>query len=113
MDELKTLIVGPVTYRIEEEVRLIGSNGDGTSEWLNGQVKSHRLLMKLDAELPVTLKPICIMHEALHAILTQAGLDEQSEDVITCLGYGIVQLLQDNPRLVDLIMCPGDIQSLS
>lgn len=103
MSDLTTIKIGPVTYRIERILRLLGSNGDGKSIWLNGRVRSERALIELEAELPAEIQTIVIVHEIVHAILEQAGIEEHPEPAIVALGYGLVQVIRDNPQLVEKI----------
>lgn len=67
MSDLTTIKIGPVTYRVERVLRLLGSNGDGTSTWLNGRVSYEKLLIELEQELPEQLVPIALVHETVTA----------------------------------------------
>lgn len=96
MDRVK---IGAISYRIEEVLKLNGINSEGTGmAWLNGRVQCQDALIELEAELPDDVKRVALLHEAMHAILEQAGI-EHSEQVIIALSYGMVALLNDNPLL--------------
>jgi hypothetical protein len=103
MNNLITIKIGPVTYRVEQVLRLLGSNSDGSSTWLNGRVRYEKALIELEKELPEEVEPIAIVHEIIHAILEQAGINDVPESIVIALGYGLVQVLRDNPELIDLI----------
>ena len=103
MSDLTTVRIGPVTYRVERVLRLMGNNGDGSSTWLNGRVRYEKALIELEQELPAEVETIAIVHEIVHAVLEQAGIDDEPESIVVALGYGLVQVLRDNPELVELI----------
>lgn len=103
MSDLTTIKIGPVTYRVERVLRLLGSNGDGSSTWLNGRVRYEKALIELEQELPAEVEPIALVHETIHAILEQAGINDETESIVIALGYGLVQVMRDNPELIRLV----------
>ena len=100
---LTHIYIGPVRYDISRPVRLIGLDEEGRNTYLNGRVKTEAATIEIDGELSDEVEPVAIVHETLHAILSQAGIDTQPEDVIVALGYGIVDMLRKNPGLVAVI----------
>ena len=48
--------------------------------------------------------PAVLIHELIHAILDQAGVTKQDEQMVIALSYGLVQMLQDNPELVEYVV---------
>ena len=97
------LQIGPIPYTVAEVVKLIGLDADGANTYLNGRVKYQECRIEIEAELPPDKKVAAVIHEALHAILEQAGIAGESEPTIIALGYGLLALLRDNPELVQLI----------
>lgn len=52
---------------------------------------------------PSTFRTATLLHEAMHAMLAQAGvsdrLGEDTEElVVRCLEIGVIRLIQDNPE---------------
>lgn len=101
---IKTLKIGAINYRVEEVIKLNGINAEGTGmAWLNGRVQCQDALIELEAGLPNDVKRVALLHEAMHAILEQAGI-EHSEQVIIALSYGTLALLNDNALLPPYLM---------
>ncbi len=101
------LKIGPIPYTVAEVQKLIGNDHNGQSTWLNGRVRYEKALIELEADLPPDVKIVAILHESMHAILEQAGIENESEPLIIALGYGMLALLRDNPELVLLISSQG------
>lgn len=95
--------IGPVLYRVEMEPKLMGSNGDGSSSWLNGRIRYEQAQIEVCAEVAEQTQPAVLVHEILHGILEQAGMEEHPEQAIIALGYGLVQVLRENPGLVQYL----------
>ncbi len=100
--------IGPIWYTIEVVPELTGTGSDGESVWLEGTVRTYRQRIKIEERTGRGVKPIIVIHEAVHAILAQAGIDEHHENVVSALGFGIVSLIQDNPDLVSMIQAASD-----
>lgn len=96
--------IGPVIYQIEEVPRLIIDSGDGNSKWANGNIQYHKATIKIEAELPAQVKLVALWHEAIHGMIQHAGQDNpgtpDKEEIITALGYAMVDFIRDNPDLV-------------
>ena len=109
---IEKLQIGPVTYAVvvvpdlrsafnDEGEPIEGDEENG--KLLNGQIIYHRMTIELNANLPVAFQPIVLLHEAIHGVLSHAGI-EHDEGTVQALGYGLVDLLRDNPDLVRLIV---------
>lgn len=106
--KLEHLRIGVITYRIQEVLKLNGINAEGTGmDWLNGRVRCEKALIEVESELPDDVKRVALLHEAMHAILEQAGI-EHSEQVIIALSYGVLALLNDNPSLRSYLSAEKD-----
>lgn len=94
---------GPKTYAVElvqelessEHVRL---NGNHLADWSK---------MRLDADLEEQHVYVVLWHEIIHAILTPPELNDENkidelllEAMVSAIAYGIVEVLDRNPDLV-------------
>jgi len=104
---LTYLRVGAIEYRVALVTRL-----QKGGEVLNGRITHNLCRIEIDADLASQTKAVTIWHEILHSLMTQAGMDEQDEQLIETLSYGIVGVLRDNPELHDAaaIWAPGIIE---
>lgn len=91
-----TLQVGPVPYRLEFIPDL--RDDDNRTLRLHGQVKYGLCVIQIDANDAPALQRITILHEAIHVLLENAGI-EHGENVPMTLSFGMAQLLKDNPWL--------------
>jgi hypothetical protein len=98
----ESIQIGPVAYAVRERDDLHTVDGDGKKAWLNGQILYSEAEIRVAADQADVRKVITLWHEALHGILDQAGLDKHDEQAIIALGFGLVQLVRDNPALVAL-----------
>lgn len=75
--------------RISERLSVVGeiNQMDGVIKLTDGLCRDQTLLT--------------VLHEALHGVLYNAGIDEHDEAVIQVFSHGIHQLLSDNKWLVE------------
>lgn len=92
--------IGPVVYEIHYEKNPVGADEDGKAVWLNWRCRINEASIMLDSTLADDMKPVVLLHETMHAILEQAGVEDHPESLVKALGYGIVQMLRENPELV-------------
>lgn len=93
--------IGPISYAVKEKTDLHRVNGDGQKVWLHGHVVYGDAEIRVAYDQDEQVKIAVLWHEALHAMLYAAGLDDSEfESHIRALGYGLVQLVRDNPALV-------------
>jgi hypothetical protein len=87
------VMVGPVIFDVKIIPNLVDE--DGTK--LNAQISYDHALITVEENLNPQVQALAVMHEAVHAILTQAGYDDHDEKLVELLAYGITGLIQDNP----------------
>ncbi|GLY11397.1 ImmA/IrrE family metallo-endopeptidase [Pseudobacillus badius] len=61
-----------------------------------GQILYTRGVIKVDEELSVDRKEQVFVHELLHGVFYEAGVEEQDEDVINRAAIILHQVLKDN-----------------
>jgi hypothetical protein len=85
-----TFRVGTCDFRVEEVTNLLHKHD------LLGQVSYHDCIIELEPELCDQRKHNVIIHELLHAVMFEAGYDEQDEEQVRRLGNVLTQVLRDN-----------------
>jgi hypothetical protein len=93
--------IGAIDYTVKSVKDLHTHNGD-ERHWLNGHILHSTAEIKVESELSPDMQVTVLWHEVLHGILTQAAVEEQPENLIVILGYGLVRLIRDNPVLMKL-----------
>lgn len=101
------LKIGSLTYTVKEKRDLVGRNKEGERTWLHGDVRYRKQRIRVERRLPEDKKVVTLWHEAIHAILEQAGINDESEQLVIALSYGLVSLIQDNPALVKMTVGNG------
>ena len=104
---ITSIRIGAIDFKVEEVERLIGSNSEGTNTYLNGRIKYEQALISVEKNVATAVKPAILWHECLHGLLDRAGYEEHPEDVITALGYGLVEIIRDNPKLIAFTLDPN------
>jgi Zn-dependent peptidase ImmA (M78 family) len=82
--------VGANTYHVEEVEGLVAKYE------VYGQVTHTDNLVEIDSDMAKDRKANVLIHELLHAMLFEAGYDEQDEDQVRRLGNVLSQVLRDN-----------------
>lgn len=95
--------IGAMTYRVREVSDLHHLDGEGRKQWLFGQILHQSTEIKLEHDQTEMVKRATLLHEIMHGILHRAGFEEHPETAIIALGYGLLEVLRDNPALVDLL----------
>lgn len=90
MDGMK-IRVGAVDYNVKE-VENLHDNGRELFGW----VTYGDCTIRLDAAMDKCRKEGVLVHEMLHAMLYEAGFDEQDEDMVNRLGNVLHGVLRDN-----------------
>jgi hypothetical protein len=101
--------IGAMTYKVELVQDLHLGEGDERKD-LHGQIWQDKLQIDVEADQNEQMQIATVLHEALHGILNHAGQDHE-ERLIIALGFGLVQFIRDNPKLIDLIQ-HGERQNL-
>jgi len=95
--------IGAMTYRVKELSDLHKIDGEGRKRGLNGQILYSDSVINIEADMSIMIKRVTLLHEIMHGILDHAGHEEHPETAIIALGYGLLEVLRDNPALVDLL----------
>lgn len=82
--------VGTADYTVVETTDLMLKHN------LLGHVTYHDAQIAVESTLCAQRKASVIIHELLHAMLYEAGYDEQDEDQVVRLGNVLTQVLRDN-----------------
>ena len=90
MDGMK-FRVGSVDYTVKE----VDGLHDGGQELL-GWVTYHDNLIRLDSNASAIRKQNTLVHELVHAMLYEAGIEDQDEDLVTRLAHVLHGVLRDN-----------------
>jgi hypothetical protein len=93
---MDTIKIGPIVYGIELVETLVSE----TNQKLDGHIIYGQSAIKIDASFERQHSRQVLWHEVIHAILTQAGLDLESEEIICdVIAYGVMGVLTDNKWL--------------
>lgn len=86
--------IGAITYDIVRDATL-GDTG------YSGQIRFHRCQIVIGGDIhPVAAQQI-LWHEIIHGIFHNAGIIEQPESLMEAISYGVMQVLTDNPGIVN------------
>lgn len=85
-----TFRIGSVDYRTVEVPDILRNHD------LFGQVMYDECIIEIEPTLSEARKHNVIIHELLHAMLFEAGYDEQDEEQVRRLGNVLAQVLRDN-----------------
>ena len=96
------LKVGPVVYTVKEVSDLHSIEDDGKKQLLNGRIRYADSEIQISTDQSTQRKLITLWHEAIHGIIDTAGYEYHDEQQICALGFGLVQLIRDNPSLTQL-----------
>jgi hypothetical protein len=100
IDQVK---IGAMTYRVKELSDLHRVDDEGRKQWLFGQILHQSAEIRLEHDQTEMVKRATLLHEIMHGVLHRAGFEEHPETAIIALGYGLLEVLRDNPALVDLL----------
>ena len=99
MMKIKKVKVGYKTYKIDKYEHQVNHAHYGFTDHVKGLIAISEPLSKDDAERKNTL-----LHEVLHGIcyVYNIGLEhEEEERIVTTIANGLIQVLQDNPKLLE------------
>jgi hypothetical protein len=92
---LDAIKIGGIRYAVVADNRLIDS-------LRSGEMRHMRAEIAVLPDATPELLPQTLWHEVLHGVLLHAGIKDHDETQIDVIAYGIVQVLRDNPALVEL-----------
>lgn len=89
---LKRIKVGPVWYSVEhvDDLKDMGDCDEATAT------------IRICTGMAVDVEAVTLMHEVLHAALFSLGHVKHSELLVDGLAYQLVQILRENPKLLDI-----------
>ncbi len=70
---------------------------------LYGWIKFNTMEILLSTELGPQARYAVLWHEIVHGVLNAAGIDDDNERLVLAMGHGIVQVLRDNPALIEML----------
>lgn len=94
----ETIRIGGVDYAVKQ-INDLRSGNTG----LNGHILYNDCEIRLEQEMTPQIKHITIWHEVIHGILEHAGISDHEEKMVIALGYGVTQVLRDNPYLREFV----------
>lgn len=97
------LKIGGLTY----DLQLLDSSPKLNGEELLGLIDYDRQEIYISNAQHIETKLVTILHEILHGIVHDRNLPVggNEEDIVDGLSRGIYQILVDNPRLVNMLVC--------
>lgn len=101
MDRIKIGAIG-YAYKLVPDLH---DDYDQQGKWqpLYGHIKYNTGEMCVSDSLPPGQRRVTTLHEVIHGVLTNAGIEDHNETLISALAHGLVQVLRDNPELVAMI----------
>lgn len=96
--------VGPIVYSVRNEDGIHDTDENGQRIALNGDVDYSTAIIRLDQNQQAVVIASALWHEIVHAILAQAGHERHDENHVIALGYGITQVMRDNPDFVRYVI---------
>lgn len=101
MAELETLLIGGVTYDVSFVEGLKDFRDDNTFRNLHGDIGYGSTDIRIESRQSEQIQRVTLLHEAIHAILHQAGHDDHPEAMVIALGFGLYDLLRNNEGLLE------------
>ncbi len=104
LEDLTTVQLGatPYTVRMVEKLHVFAA--DDRRTYLHGRIRYGAQLIEIDTDQAPNHMVVTLWHELLHGLIDNSGQIDPPEAEIIALGFGLVQLMRDNPLLVDLTM---------
>ena len=100
---VESVMVDAVRYRVEQDSEIIVVNGQECGACVNYDGALIRI--RDPVTLGVGAQAKTLMHEIVHAILFERGRreDAENEDLIDAVASGFVNLVRQNPDLIEFI----------
>lgn len=92
---LEKIRIGGVDYEVVDDPVL-------TDVQLCGQIRYLRCQIAVAPGIHPQAKVQILLHEIVHGILHNAGIDEQPENMVDAIAHGMMQVIRDNPDLSNL-----------
>jgi hypothetical protein len=104
----KTIKVGSRIYKVSARRRDLHRTQSEIQQSVLGATMNHRLKIHLDKKAAAGVVQETLLHEVLHAVTEFTGLDdnlgESEEDFVNRLSPVLLQVLRDNPELVEYLL---------
>lgn len=103
---IKKLKVGPFNYRVKYYDNVLDEQQDPRTGVFYTKTGEHSYLdLCISIYKNPDLQDVTLLHEIIHAILTNAGYMDQNElePIIESIAVGFYQVLKDNKSLRDMI----------
>lgn len=69
---------------------------------INGRISFDQLKIQVNEDLPGPIQSVTLWHEILHGLIRHSSMKVKNEEaLVEMLGYGIAQVVRDNPDLID------------
>jgi hypothetical protein len=102
MDGIKTIEIGPTTYKVEHTKEAITEERIGQNDAnVQATITYSKSKNVVSPDLEESQKRLALWHEITHGILCDLGLTMiNNEDVVTPLASKTLEVLRRNPELV-------------
>jgi hypothetical protein len=90
--------VGAIHYKVSYVPDLKDDKGK-----LDGRIRHSQTEIHIDAGMNHQATTQTLLHEVVHAVVTQLGKQGAPEGLVDSLAYSIYQVMRDNPQLVKMI----------
>lgn len=99
------LKLGPLEYDIDFVDQVALPDGEDASTYMGlNDISETRIQVRQDK--PKQFQRVVLAHEIVHAIFHNAGRNEQDEDDIDMVAFGLVEFLRRNSQIVRFLMEP-------
>lgn len=107
---MKKIKIGGIFYQIKRERNLEDAN---QSVW--GVTQYEESLIKIREGMSKQKEEQTLIHESLHAMLHESGIDNlaNDENLVTPLGNMLYQFITDNPQMINRIISTNENASKS
>ncbi len=98
---LKNILIDAVNYRVEITDERIIVDG----QECGADVDYNLALIRLSDKVGEGIKAKFLMHEIFHALLNERGMfeDSRNEELVDELAAGTINLIRENPKLIDFL----------
>lgn len=98
----KTVRVFGIPYTVERQDRITvdGQNADGCITYNTASIE-------IVDGMPIEVERVVVLHEVLHAVFKGQGQNvlRRDEDLIEAVAHGVIQVIRDNPQLLQYLLC--------
>lgn len=94
--------IGAIDYTVKEEPDAVRVLDDGTE--YDGLIDYTAATISVTNNCAPQVKRQILLHEVIHGVLKHAGQRHSDEMLVQALGYGLLDLIQDNPDFIEFLM---------